>query len=198
MVDIGSAIKSSKEVSMLRIRNPRLELYREHLPMMGFLGEKFSKRTGVNVDDLVEEAQESLGILLCDGWGSYDAGKASPTTFIYMKTYWHLMSWCREQGREKVMPEVDEVVAKECWIQRMWSELGEEGRSLLRIIFEAPGALEDELWECRKRRGKMRVRLRRRGAETKGVILRYLRDEEWSEGYIKRAFSQIEEQVICE
>jgi hypothetical protein len=102
-------------------------------------------------------------------------------------------------GHEQLYPDqrINEIAAEPCWVQSLWSELGQEGRMLLRVVFEAPGALAEELWSARERAGISRIRVRNGGSTTKRRALRrYLKSQGWDAQQVERGWSQIVE-ALC-
>jgi hypothetical protein len=166
---------------------------------MKHLASKMAFSFCLPVREVLEEARSYFAVLLCEKWVDYDSSRSSPMTWIYTKVRYHLLTYCRKRKKEESrLSELEDTPASPHWIQEMWCELGQEGRSLLRIIFEAPGVLGEELWEWRSRYGRVRMRLKPQGylrAHAKDCVLSYLRDEaQWDEEYIERAWRQLEEQ----
>jgi DNA-directed RNA polymerase specialized sigma24 family protein len=189
-----------------RRRAERGVLFEEYLPVARSVAVRCSRTWGMNVNDVVEEAEGALGVLLCEGWGRFDIERGSASTFIQLALHRHLIKWCkREQRRtcyslfEDGVEELEELrtgirvtlepATPVGLVERLWGELGNEGRMLLRVVFEAPGALGEELWVTKRDV----VKLKRGTKEKRAAVLKHLRRAQWNRRQIHLAFKQVEE-----
>lgn len=185
----------------IRFRNVRGDLWVRYHGLALSLAMRFSRTHGKPLRELVDEVEGALAVLLCGDWKRFEGS----STWMYTKLYWHLMEYCRRETK-RAMESLDVSAVEEeppailavtpGWLEVMWSELGQEGRMLLRVVFEAPGALAEELWTTRRRCGIKRAVLRRKGPEQmKKAVLLHLQRERWPEEQIRMAWKQVQE--VC-
>lgn len=191
------------------IRNVRAELFVRYQRMVYSIAKKISVRFNRPYYEVVDEA---LGHLagLCGHWlEKYDPKKgAQPQTWIYQCVYWSLwVHYDRESKAKRVeLQEVEEREAPRSWAETVLSEVGDEGRALLTVLFEAPGEVAKVLWSVEPqkkvkvegtvvpvevKKPRMRtVHARRHG---KKAITRYLKKElGWAEERVQRAWAEVE------
>lgn len=183
---------------MRRVREAEA-LFIQYRGLAVWIGVKLARKFRQSVSEVVEEAESALAILLMEKWGMFNPKKGSATTWIYHQLYWHLFSYCEERAQEDddyVSLDGFDVGEPRGRLEVMWSELGNEGRMLLRVVFEAPGVLGGELWGW-KRDGSVKLRVHAEGRineKKRAAVVRYLkRGAGWPREQIVEAFKQVEE-----
>lgn len=187
---------------MIRIVDRRAQRFVKYKRMVGRLGERASRASGLRMQDCIDEAEGCLALLLCEQWHRFDEARGAESTWITWQVRGHLGDFRKREQRRQITPleDPDRLVKPDCWIERLWSELEDEGRKLLRVIFEAPGELASELWTvCLRKVGDdldlcevPQMHHLKRGGHRERVI-NHLRKNGWGEQKIEKAFHQVGE-----
>ena len=163
----------------------KTDLFRRHLRLAYSQAHKFANQYQRPHHEMVDEAVHALGKVIAE-WDKFDPNKSRPITHIYHAVYWHLMKTCQPRQRKHTQTPADPSVLdrQNCrkepsWYQRIWMDLGTEGRAFLKIVVEAPGDLYYSLSP-------------RAPASARQALLRYLREEGWKGEDIHKAMKQVE------
>lgn len=186
------------------VGNVRLERYMAHRTLVYRIAHTLARRFDLPSEDMIDEGLFYLAGLTFQE-GMFDAtrgeakvggasrwdGRSSISSWIYQNVYWSLWIYAtkRKKRREVSMEEdFDRASRGPSWVEKLMAEVGEEGRALLSVLFEAPGELSGVLWTD----AKAGPRPRRCGRKGREAVTRHLLREGWDEARVARAWSEVE------
>ena len=169
-------------------RSRKAEMFQQYKPMAYKLGAQFAKRFGKSTNEMQDEALSILGDNIADWQNHFDPSRASRTTWIYRRLYWHLLNYCTRNGRPMASIEAAtekgfDVEARPDLITTLAQNLGEEAMELVRLIIESPHEIAEDLsaTTCRRARGAVR---------------KYLLNRGWPETCIHRVWQEVRECLV--
>ncbi len=186
-------IRKMKGVDLKKIEGiPPEEMERlwlRYQPIVYNLAWKFSKKYGRPLEEMVDVGHGVMAITICDG--SYNSEKSKWVTWIWQKVYWALTNYCQRNKRKREVPIIDEDYerpAKVSWLERIFRELSDEGKTLLRVICEAPGELANTLFGERGVQDSVQDSVQ----VGKAVLFEFLEQNDWEKDKIDRAWKEVE------
>lgn len=174
----------------MKIINTRAELYKRYRRLAYSLASKMAQKFNRPYRELLEESLHALAFAVCAYWttgvqvlptSKLDKTKCQAVTWLYQCIYWHLMDYCMKPAKRRELPlqEAKDKAKQVTWLTALRAELGEEGRALLGIVLEAPGALAHELSPRAPQRSRK-------------ALQAYLTQVGWDTLRIERAWTQME------
>jgi len=117
-------------------------LYRDHLGIARCLARRFARAYGRSYSDLLEVAEHSLVVTLCEN--RYDPGRCRLSTYLWGRIQSALWSEIKRTKREIPDSDLDRLESRDSWLDSLWSEISEEARALVGILLETPEEIAEE------------------------------------------------------
>lgn len=176
----------------IRTRLSPAEAYERFLPLAYRMADRFKgKYPRVRSEDILDESVSILGVL-CAEWdreGStyfYD-GRVSPSTWMWHNIYWFLTTFCqRNQPKYLTFTAIEpdpqrpvEFTAKVNRMDGLLRELGEDARTVVMTIVEAPAEIASGVrWH--------------QGRNAWHRVWKYLAGQGWEVERISKAWKEVE------
>lgn len=174
-------------------QDQKAEIFQQFQPMVTSLAKKLARGNQARFQELCVEGASKLGLAIAEWAGDNDRCSASfrgtrtaRSTWCYHILYWAMLTHIRKMDRHPVVSAEEcgeagrELRAKQTpWLQRVFSDLGEDARTIVSLIVMAPVELMDE----------MRVATARRA---RTAVWTYLSQQyDWDEERIESAWSEV-------
>jgi hypothetical protein len=166
------------------------DLFKQHLPLAQHHAAKFAAKYRIPLADVVDEAQSILGTTIAQ-WDSphrpdhYNPECANPTSWLYRRIYWGLLTWCtRKQPEYKLFGGMGDAcrpeqwAGREGWLDTFLHNLGDDARVVVRTLVAAPATIAADVGANKRTR-------------TRKAVTGYLVQQGWATARVDRAFNEV-------
>lgn len=166
---------------MKKTRKEKGELFKKYIPMTYSMANKFSAKYKLPHAEMEDEAQSALAMIVAK-WemeGAKDS-TGSPSTWIYQKMFWHLLTYCtRKQPKEIRFSAIERETPidpphKTGWLEGLVRTLGEDARIVANTILFAPAEIVEDI------KDNLRPRSHRAREKARAAVEGYLVDQGWT------------------
>lgn len=146
-------------------------LFRQYLPLARELAWRFHTYYGRPIHEMIDEASSQLSLAICRWLTDYQqeakAEGYGACTFLRRQVYYKLLDECSNRKKRPVSlgsltpddrSDLRETPAKPSRVERLLLDLGEDARTLVRTIIDAPGELIEAITPRRRVSSARRIR----------------------------------------
>lgn len=164
--------------------------FKQYLPLAYKLAGKLAARYGIPYSTMTDEAESVLAWVVAqwDTPGAYKyKGTCSHLTWVYRAVYWDLVTFAtRKQDRAIPFSRLGgaeqkpvDLPARESWVRRLLTTLGDDARTVVRVILYAPAEIVEEVAPHAP-------------ARSRRAVQRYLAGQGWDGDRVAAAWAEVE------
>lgn len=178
---------------MALTQNEKADIFTGHLPLARQMASRFSKKYGLPLTTVLDEAQSILALVVArwdagGGRGYVAECGCNKTSWIWRALYWDLLTFCtrgnKHHKRERESESIYTAPARFNWLERFYRNLGEDARIVCETILFAPAEIIDDI--TANAGHSYRNRAYR-------AVWAHLRAKGWAEERVELAFAEIED-----